>query len=461
MLFGKPVRISMLSLLVGFTLGIAVLYGVWRETRFSWSEPVLGDIRKTGTLRVLTRNTSTTYYNEHDQPSGPEFELAQAFADFLEVKLKLVVKDSIAELFAALDAGEGHLIAAGITRTDGRESRYRFGPDYQTVQQQVVCRRDRPLPTGPAELVGRSLAVISDSSYLETLSRWQRQYPEITWQASSEHSTEQIMTSVAEGVVDCVLADSNIVAVNLRYLPELAMAFAANESQPLAWVLPTDGARLEVELHKWLDSDAAETTLPAILYRYYSHVELFDEQDLAVMRERIDSRLPELLPLFKKHAAKHKLPWTLIAALAYQESHWDPRAVSPTGVRGVMMLTRNTAKAMKVKDRTDPEQSIAGGTRYLARMLKRLPDSIRSDDRHWFALAAYTLGMGHVQDARTLAKSRGQDPDSWHSLAEVLPLLSQQRHYRKLPHGYARGSEAVRYVTRVLNYQDMLLYSLQ
>jgi membrane-bound lytic murein transglycosylase F len=421
---------------------------------------VLGDIRKSGTLRVLTRNTSTSYYTEHDQPSGPEYELAKAFADFLGVKLELVVKDSIAELFTALDAGEAHLIAAGISRTDDRESGYRFGPDYQTVQQQVVCRRDQPLPAGPAELVGRSLAVISDSSHLETLTRWQQQYPEISWQASSEQSSEQIMSRVAEGQVDCVLADSNSVAVNLRYLPGLAVAFAADGAQSLAWVLPGDGARLEVELHKWLDSAAAETTLPAILYRYYSHVELYDEQDLVVMRERIDGRLPELLPLFQRHAAKHKLPWTLIAALAYQESHWDPRAVSPTGVRGVMMLTRSTAEVMGVRDRTDAEQSIAGGTRYLARMLKRLPASIRSDDRHWFALAAYTLGMGHVQDARALAERRGQDPDSWHSVAEVLPLLSQQRHYRTLPHGYARGSDAVRYVTQVRNYQDMLLHAL-
>lgn len=459
MLLGKTPRSRALSLLVSITLVTAALYGVWYETRFRWSGPLLSDIRQTGTLRVLTRNTSTTYYIEHDQPSGPEYELARAFADYLDVELELVVKESIGDLFRALETGEGHLIAAGITRTDSRQLQYRFGPDYQTVQQLIVCRRDRPLPTGPEDLVGRSLAVINDSGHLETLQRWQQQHPQLQWQEAGEHSTEQIMTSAADGAVDCVLADSNIVAVNLRYLPILTVAFAAGEQQSLAWVLPADGAHLEVRLHKWLAGAAGESLLPATLYRYYRHVDLFDKQDLAVMRERIDSRLPALAPLFKKYANQYRLPWTLLAALAYQESHWDAQAVSPTGVRGIMMLTQNTANAMQVKDRTHAEQSIAGGTRYLAHMQKRLPDTIRSEDRHWFALAAYTLGYGHLQDARTLALNRGQDPDSWHSVAEVLPLLSQQRYYRDLPHGFARGSEAVRYVTRIRNYQDMLLFN--
>ncbi len=456
----RSLGIPTLIFIVLAALLATLAYQWWRETRFLWNGPVLNDIRDTGTLRVLTRNTSTTYYIEHDEPAGPEYDLAKAFADSLGVKLQIIVKDSIGDLLSGLATGEGHLIAAGITRTDTREDTFRFGPDYQSIQQQVVCRRDAPLPTGPEQLAGRSLAIISDSAYEQTLKDWQAAYPGIVWQMSSEHSTEQIMESAARGVVDCVLADSNIVAVNLRYLPELSIAFAAGEPQSLAWVLPSDGGHLEARLHNWLDDEAGAIRLPAILYRYYGHIGIYEPQDLAVYERRIASRLPALRPLFEDHARRHGFAWTLIAAQAYQESHWDSKAVSPTGVRGVMMLTRNTAKAMKVKDRRDPAQSIAGGTRYLARLYARLPADIRPKDRIWFALAAYTLGLGHIQDARALAISLGRDANSWHGMSEILPLLSQKHHYRDLRHGFARGNDAIRYVTRVRNYHDVLLRNL-
>ena len=124
------------------------------------------------------------------------------------------------------------------------------------------------------------------------------------------------------------------------------------------------------------------------------------------------------------------------------------------------MLTQQTAKAMQVKDRLNPEQSIQGGARYLARMLERLPDSIRDDDRLWFALAAYNLGMGHLEDARSLARRLNRDPDSWLVMTEVLPLLSQQRYFKDLPQGYARGVEPVRYVERIRNYWDVIEHML-
>ncbi len=154
------------------------------------------------------------------------------------------------------------------------------------------------------------------------------------------------------------------------------------------------------------------------------------------------------------------LDWTLLAALSYQESHWNPRAKSPTGVRGIMMLTLPTAKEVGVKSRLDAAQSIKGGAKYYARIYERLPEEIVEPDRTWVALAAYNVGIGHIHDAQTLAKRQDKDPNSWSVLAEMLPLLSQKRYYRTVKHGYARGSEPVFYVNRVRNYRDLLLRSM-
>mgnify|MGYP002624872028 FL=1 len=171
---------------------------------------------------------------------------------------------------------------------------------------------------------------------------------------------------------------------------------------------------------------------------------------------RINTVLPKYKDQFKAAARKYDLDWMLLAAQAYQESHWRTNARSPTGVRGIMMLTMNTARELNVKSRLDPVQSIHGGARYFKQLHDRIPEEVQEPDRTWFALAAYNVGMGHIYDARALAQRLGNDPNTWVGLSEVLPLLSQKKYYRTLKHGYARGREPVIYVQRIRDYHDIL-----
>ena len=167
------------------------------------------------------------------------------------------------------------------------------------------------------------------------------------------------------------------------------------------------------------------------------------------------SRLPQYLNLFQTAAAKTEIDWRLLAAIGYQESHWDPNAVSPTGVRGLMMLTRATAGGLGVQDRHDAAQSIGAGAQYFLNIYNRL-DDIPDPDRTWFALAAYNVGYGHLQDARRLARMQDRDPDSWIVIREMLPLLTKREYYSQVPHGYARGWEPVGYVRNIRTYYDIL-----
>ena len=416
----------------------------------------LDDIREQGELVVLTRNAPTTYYEGREGLEGPEYEMAVAFAQHLGVKPSFVVLDTVAEILEAVSVGRGHVAAAGLTVTEEREKTFRFGPPYKEIRQELVCHRDGPRPETVEDLAGPRIAVIANSSYQENLEKLSRVVSGLDWEVAADADTEELLQHVAEGDLDCAIADSNIVAINRRYHPELVNAFAVSETQKLAWIVSERAKALEPELKTWFAAARKDGRLADIDNRYYGYIEVFDYVDTSTLHQRIEERLPRYRPIFEKAAKSVDLPWDLLAAVSYQESHWNPKAKSPTGVRGIMMLTQNTARALGVKNRLDASQSIRGGARYLKDISDRLPETITGDDRIWIGLASYNVGLGHIWDARELAERLDHDPDTWAGLRQVLPLLSKKRYYKTLKHGYARGKEPVRFVRRVRNYQDIL-----
>ncbi len=174
--------------------------------------------------------------------------------------------------------------------------------------------------------------------------------------------------------------------------------------------------------------------------------------ELHNLNRHMRNRLPRYRPLFTKIAKEHQIDWHLIAAISYQESHWHPKARSPTGVRGLMMLTLPTAKELGIRNRLDAEQSVKGGVLYLEKLKKRLPKSIEEPDRTWSALVAYNIGIGHLYDARILAQKHGSNPDLWADLRVFLNLLEKPEWHTQTRHGYARGGESVRYVENIQRY---------
>ena len=178
--------------------------------------------------------------------------------------------------------------------------------------------------------------------------------------------------------------------------------------------------------------------------------------EIQTFLRHIETRLPYYREEFEQAEKSTGVPWTLLASVAYQESKWNRHAVSPTGVRGLMMLTRSTASDLGIQNRLDPAKSISGGARYLSYLHKRVPSEIRMPDRMFVALAAYNVGFGHMKDARLLAEQLGKDSSKWEDLKEVLPLLSKKEYYQTLPHRYARGWEPVQYVKRIRAYRKIL-----
>ncbi len=406
---------------------------------------------------VLTRNAPTTYYYWRDGWAGLEYDLTQAFAEDMGVSIEYKVYDSIADILSALDQGEGHIAAAGLTRTEARQAQFAFSPSYQQIQQQVVCKPKGRLPKAPVDLTDHALHIIDASSYAESLLSLSKIYPELAWKKRNKTSTEQLLEEIQAGQLDCTITDSNIFAINRRYFPGLRVAMSLGEQQQLVWMLKSGDSSLRKKVKAWFSQPERQALLKKIHDRYYGFIDVFDTLDVKTYHKRINSRLPKYRAYFEAAAKRYSIDWRLLAAQSYQESHWNPRAKSPTGVRGMMMLTLTAAREVKVKNRLDVAESIRGGAEYYDRLLKRIPDSVDPDDRVWFALAAYNVGFGHLMDARQLAIKLNKNPDQWHDVKEVLPLLAQKQYYKSLSYGYARGKEPVRYVQRIQQYYHILV----
>ncbi|RTR01165.1 membrane-bound lytic murein transglycosylase MltF [Halomonas nitroreducens] len=423
--------------------------------------PRLAPPSESGTLRVATRNAATIYYlDRHQRAVGPEHDLVRRFAAANAWQVEWELFETTAEVLAALEDGAVHLAAAGLTHLPSRDARFARGPAHTEIVEQLVCHRDdRPLPRRVSELAGVEVRVTAASSYSERLQSLVNAHTGFRFR-EDPRNTETLLAAVAEQEVECTVADSNIVRMTRRHFPHLEVALNLTAGEPLGWYLPDDQAPLAAQARQWMASAAGKTALAAIRQRYYSHIGEFDFVDLRALNRRIDERLPRFLDLFLAAEAKTGMPADLLAALAYQESHWDPEAVSPTGVRGIMMLTRNTAASLGVANRLDPAAAIDGGARYLADRHRRLPESIPEPDRTYLALASYNLGRGHLLDARELARELGKNPDSWADMKEVLPLKADRRYYPRTRYGYARGYEPVHYVERIRNYLDVIAAAL-
>jgi membrane-bound lytic murein transglycosylase F len=409
------------------------------------------------TLRVVSRNGPTTYYlDRHEIPAGPEHDLVHQFAEAHGWEVEWVLRESTAEVLETLEAGEVHLAAAGLTQLPSRDERFLPGPTHTDIVEQLICHREmRPLPRQVDEMAGVEIRVTADSSYSEKLQSLVNDHTGISFE-EDPRTTEILLAEVADKALECTIGDSNIIQVVRRHFPHLEVAMNLSSGDRLGWYLPQGLEALADQSRLWMESDEGQAAVDSLEATYYAYIDDFDFVDLRALNQRIEERLPTYLDLFLQAEEATGMPADLLAALAYQESHWDPRAESPTGVRGMMMLTRNTAESLGVDDRLDPAASIQGGARYLADRHERLPEDIPEPDRTYLALASYNIGRGHVLDARELARELGKNPDSWDDMQEVLPLKADKRYYPRTRYGYARGYEPVHHVQRIRHYLDVI-----
>ena len=397
-----------------------------------------------------------SYYSQGDGFAGFEYDLAKKYAEHLNVELKVIPSYSLGELFIKLNTGEVDLLASGLSVTDKRLSRFRFAPSYKEVSQKLVFKQGKVRPRKLGDLTG-NLMVTASSSHVENLESLKQKHHELNWSETSEFDSEELLLKILNDEIDYTIIDSNALAVNRRYYPEISVGFTIKKAEPLAWMVNKSGDdAILASLIEFFGLVHHNGTLLALDDKYYGHIEQFNYVETRTFIKAVSTKLPKYQPLFKKYA--QEIDWRLLAAISYQESHWRPHARSHTGVRGMMMLTLATAKQMGINSRLDAEQSIQGGSKYFKRMINKMPDRIPSPDRMWFALASYNVGFGHLNDARIITQQQGGNPDRWVEVKKRLPLLQQKKYYKKTKYGYARGKEPVHYVDNIRRYYDTLTW---
>ena len=432
---------------------LALIIGGCNDIKQSSS---LGDVLDSGVLKVGTTYGLTTYYNGATGPVGFEYELAEGFAGYLGVKLKVFPYYNLDDLFPQLTDAHLDMIAAGISVSPERYQRFKFGPGYQRVSEKLVFKQGKEWPRTIKDLKGE-LVIAAGSSHHESLLRLQRDNDQLSWQESDDSDMEELLEMVLNEELEYTIADSNFLSLMRRRYPELAIGFSISPEQDVAWAVNKDrDDSLLAALIEYFGIIQNNGTLAALEDKYFGHVRIFNYVDTREFIKSSRKVLPKFKPWFAQYSGD--LDWRLLAAMSYQESHWRPKAKSVTGVRGMMMLTQTTAKELGIVSRLDPEQSIKGGAKYLAKILKRIPDRITQPDRLWFALASYNVGLGHLEDARVLTERQGANPDMWVDVKIRLLQLRQKKYYKTTRYGYARGNEAVAYVDNIRRYYDTLVW---
>jgi len=405
-------------------------------------------------VAAIVPGPDTYFINPDGRPAGLEYELLQGFAKSLGVPLELRLID---EHDAALRAGEEavvHVVAVGAGGMPPPGALL-AGPGYLSVQPVLVYGLDSPAPASWGDLNGQDVLAAPDQPIAELAADDARIAAEGIHFVPAP-SARRVVESIAEGKARYGVLFRHTLAFLRNVYLEIDAAFPVGRPRDLRWRMPKSNGALADEVDRYFAQVRKDGTLARLLDRYYGHTQRIDAQAAEAFQDKVHSLLPDYRELFQQAQENTGIEWRLLAAIAYQESQWDPKATSPTNVRGMMMLTEETSAQFNVTDRLDPAQSVAAGAQLVAKLKRTLPERIPEPDRTWIALAAFNVGFAHLEDARVLAQQQRLNADSWTDLKKTLPQLAKPDGAAVAKHGFARGGQAVIFVENVRALRDIL-----
>ena len=409
-------------------------------------------------LVVLVAPGPLTWQMEDETTStGLEHDLIEAFAGELGVSVKYI-QSPPSEIDVRMRAGEAHIAIGWLGKPEN--------PEEQTTppilkSHDVLIQHEASLPlTKPEELSGRTVHALAGSRQLSTLHKLQQSIPDMKVVASNEADIFELLESVSSQKNDLAAIDSALAELAAPLIPAVQATLALSEEQPIVWWL---GKKPNVELlariNRFAEKAQHDGTLASIEDRYLGHVHRLKQADILNFMSEIETTLPKLKKYFQAAELVTDIDWRLIAAVAFHESHWDANATSYTNVRGIMMLTEETADRLRVNNRLDPKEAILAGARYINLLKDQIGDETPEPDRTWLALAAYNIGPGNFSSGQRLAKILKSDPNNWFEMKQVLPKLALPKFRQQLKTGPIRGGEAVILVENIRSYYNILLYN--
>lgn len=420
----------------------------------SWSQPPELQLPNAELVVLTMRKPLQFDVDPSKQMGGIDHDLVQDMAKLYNLKVKFKVLNSEQKLLSALKNGEGDLIAAGLrapTQLDGLA----LGPAYDETDLSLFCRRSSKV-SKVSDLENYKLLVPFRDRKNPQLSRLQKMVPSLTIDTATDNKIRTVFHRVNNGEANCLIAETWEGAILLREFTALENVQSITPSYTQHWILREQDEDLKKALSFWHQKALHSGLLVQTEGRYKDHLAQVDRRDINLLYRKIRDELPKHLKDFKANATKFGLPWQLVAAVGFQESHWNNEATSFTGVKGLMQITNLTAQHLGIEDRQDSQQSIEGGAKYIRSLLESMPKELNPRDRLALALAAYNVGPNHLRDAQKLAQLDGQNYWSWAVMQKYLPYLAEDSYLEHLEYGPARGSETVIFVRRTLNFYEVL-----
>ncbi|MBS0321930.1 MAG: membrane-bound lytic murein transglycosylase MltF [Proteobacteria bacterium] len=419
-------------------------------------------------LVVLARPGPGSWFVGPDgSPAGFEYDLIARFASEQKLTLRTVTDDSAVSLIAAVAGNDAQVGVGGLFRPSRPkesdqpgESNVLWTRGIVDDEPVVIFNADGFKPRDWHDLVGTDVAYMAGTGISESLAAVRAEHPEIHWHAVDVPTADALIAQVDDARVDYAVVMASDAALARNVFVGFDVAFGTGVRRELAWALPAGQVALREKLDAYLERERKSGAITALRDRYFAPVRGLGRPDAGALHDRVAAVLPRYRRYFQEAQDATGLDWRLVAAIAYQESQWDPDATSETGVRGMMQFTTDTAKDLGLADRLDPGTSIVAAARYVRDLKDKLPARIAEPDRTWFALAAFNIGLGHLEDARVLAQRMKLNPDSWSAVRKALPLLADPEYYNGARLGYARGGMPVAFVDRVRAYYDILARTL-
>lgn len=408
-------------------------------------------------LKVLILNHPLSYSTKAKRiGQGIDHDLLADFAKTYGKKITFKAYRNEDDLLAAYKRGEGQIAAGRFPRAFGENYSNLLGPDYESASLSVFCKK-KINATDERDL--KNLDIISFERNKNVVSHLElvKQIPNARVQVWLNGSTSRAFAEIENNKADCLVTNNKEGLFHLKSVSKVDFKFKLKDHFSLNWMIADDAYFLSPLMRNWFQQASREGRIQKIYEQYRIYSEELSQSDAEIFKIRTRSRLPEYISIFKQAGAQYNLPWELIAAVCYQESHWDPTARSFTGVKGLMQITKSTAADLGIEDIHNAEENILGGARYLKKLISLFPKDISYNDRVFLALAAYNIGIGHLEDAFNLTYTFGKNPYHWNQLKTVLPKLAQNEYYRNTQYGKARGYETVEYVEKTKAYYHYLV----
>lgn len=415
-------------------------------------------------IRVAALNHPLVFRKNKSLRSGYEHDLLEQFAKDRNHRIQWIPVNTEDEALNLVQSGQADIAAGRISENNPANTSLLLSMAYDDQNLNLVCRKDiDPELTLTGNLANESqlrIGTLAKSLNADQINLLQKIYPGIRLTLVHSSRVSVVLKELVRNEHDCALVDPWEFGVYSAFFPALKIRASFSENLSYHFFLRPHLKNLQSEIHLWFQKASRQGKVSALQDRYQNPFKNLSDFDRVHFFRALKTRYNTYAKYFKRSSREFGLPWQLVAAVAYQESHWYEDAQSFTGVRGLMQLTKQTALHLGVNDRNDPAQSVWGGSKYLRYLIAVQPKGLPQNDRLSLALATYNVGPAHMIDAQNLAAMMGKNPYSWKDLKEVLPLLADPDYLPLLKYGAARGQEPVDFVERVHSFYEILSLSI-